>query len=311
MQNKRLVLFGLLCGVLVAMAFCLLPKRNIEEAPTIVVTNFAAYDLARAVLADESKVEMLLAPGAELHNFEPSPQDVEKIREAQLLIYNGGESELWVERILDDDNGHDVISAMRLMDYAQLKDEELVEGMVADEEESEDEEYDEHVWTSPQNMVVFLDALLAQARDINLEVDEAKATEYRNELVSVDKELRDVVANAARKEIVVADRFPFRYLVDELGLEYRAAYPGCSESTEVNAATLAYLANYVREHRIMVVLKTELSSGKVAEALAHETGVEIRELHAAHNISRDDFEAGVTYADLMKRNVTVLQEALN
>jgi zinc transport system substrate-binding protein len=159
-------------------------------------------------------------------------------------------------------------------------------------------------------MIAMLDAVAEQMRSAEIAVDEAKLADYREKLVAVDNELRDVVDSSAHKELIFGDRFPFRYFVDEFGLEYYAAFPGCADKTEANSATVAFLIQKVREDKVPVILKMELSAGVVAEAIARETGAKVMEFHSAHNISREDFEAGVTYVDLMRRNLAVLREAL-
>ena len=117
--------------------------------------------------------------------------------------------------------------------------------------------------------------------------------------------------NAKRKEIIVADRFPFRYFVDEYGLTYYAAFPGCATDTEANAATIAFLTDKVKNDGIPVVFHIELSNEKICESISESTGAKSELLNAVHNISKSDFEAGVTYIDLMEHNVKVLKEALN
>ena len=310
--KKRLIFFGVSVLAVIAAAFYLVPKYSTEVHPEVVVTNFAAYDLARAVVKNADNIDLLIAPGSELHDFEPSPQDLIKMNEAKLFIYNGGESEDWADRVLET-GAFETTDSLRLMDLVDLKEEEVVEGMVVVEEESEEDEpeYDEHIWTSPRNMMVLLDGVADKMRELDIEIDEEKLTDYRAQLQAVDDELHAVVAGAKRKEIIVGDRFPFRYLVDELGLEYHAAYPGCAEETEVNARAVAFLEDRIRENKIPVVLKAELSVGWIAKVISDETGAEILELNAAHNVSREDFESGVTYVDLMKRNVETLRKALN
>ena len=310
--KKRLLIFGLSVLSIIIGAFYLVPKYAVIDNPDVVVSNFAAYDLARAVVKDEKQVYLLLAPGAELHNYEPSPQDLIRMDEAKLFIYNGGESEDWAEHVLES-GAFETTDTLRLMDLIDLKEEEIVEGMVAEDEETDEgePEYDEHIWTSPLNMIALLDGVADKIRDAGIDVDEEKLADYRKQLQNVDNELHAIVDGAKRKEIIVGDRFPFRYFADELGLKYYAAYPGCAEETEVNARTVAFLEERIREDEIPVAFKTELSAGWIADVIAKETNTEMLTLYAAHNVSRDDFEKGVTYVDLMRRNVEMLRKALN
>ena len=302
-------------------------KNNKNNKLTIISTSFPGYDFARAITKDNDNVEvkMLLKPGAEMHDFEPTPQDIKNIKNSDIFIYVGGDSDEWIEDVLDDIDT-DKTKIIKLMDLVNIVEEEHVEGMEEhhhdeDDEEHEEEheheeeiEYDEHVWTSPINAITITNKLKDEVVKIdneNKELYEKNASNYVNELTNIDNEIKDIVKNGKRKEIIFGDRFPLRYFVDEYGLSYYAAFPGCSEQTEASAKTISFLINKVKEDKIPVVFHIELSSGKIANAIAKETGAKVLEFKTAHNISQKDFDAGVTYVDIMKDNIKVLKEALN
>lgn len=301
-------------------------KNNKNDKLTIISTSFPGYDFARAITKDNDNVEvkMLLKPGAEMHDFEPTPQDIKNIKNSDIFIYVGGDSDEWIEDVLDDIDT-DKTKIIKLMDLVNVVEEEHVEGMEEhhddDDDENEEEheheeetEYDEHVWTSPINAITIINKLKDEVVKIdndNKELYEKNASNYVNELTNIDIEIKDIVKNGKRKEIIFGDRFPLRYFVDEYGLSYYAAFPGCSEQTEASAKTISFLINKVKEDKIPVVFHIELSSGKIANAIAKETGAKVLEFKTAHNISQKDFDAGVTYVDIMKDNIKVLKEALN
>jgi zinc transport system substrate-binding protein len=275
----------------------LLNKIRNDNKILIVATNFPAYDFARAVVGDEVEVKMLLKPGAETHDFEPTPQDIIDIKKSTLFIYTGGESDEWVSGIIENAN-----TPVRMMDAVETV-----------KEEGEDED-DEHVWTNPQNAIKIVkqiyDAAAKELPEYKLKFAENSA-KYESKLLDLDDEFREVVANAKRHTLVFGDRFPLRYFVDEYGLKYYAAFPGCSEQTEADAKTIATLIDVVKSENIPVVFKIELSNSKVADAISAETGAKVLTFNSAHNISAEDFENGVTYVDLMTQNIEVLKEALN
>ena len=288
-------------------------KSNESE---IIVSNFVAFDFARAVAGNTDGLEMLVKPGAEIHDFEPTPSDVLKLKNAKLVIYNGGESDEWIKRLLET-NEVDKNKTLRLMDLVKVKEEELVEGMEEENEagESEEEpEYDEHIWTSPKNAVELVHGIewkISEVKPERAESYKENAEKYVTEILEVDKKIREVVKNGTKKELVFGDRFPFRYFVDEYGLKYFAAFPGCASQTEASGKTVKFLVDKVKNDDIKAVLKIELSSGKLAETIAEEAGgVEVLELNAAHNISQEEFERGVTYVEIMNRNVETLEKAL-
>ena len=283
----------------------------------IVTTLYAPYDFAKNVGGDRVNVKMLLAPGEESHSYDPTPQDIMAIEHCDLFIYNGGENESWVEDILSSlDRDISVIKMMDLIDT--VYEEETVEGMQTEKghehkEEDAHEEYDEHVWTSIDNAVSISEAIyktLADRQPGDRDYFEKNYEEYRNGLIQVKNDIKNVVDNGCRKTIVLGDRFPMRYFVEEFGLDYCAAFPGCSADTEANASTIKFLIDKVRTEKIPVVFKMELSNGNIAKTIAGETQAKTTTLYACHNISADDFKAGTGYIDLMRRNEQALKEAL-
>jgi zinc transport system substrate-binding protein len=290
----------------------------------VVTTNFPPYDFVRAVGGDKVNLKMLLPPAAESHSFEPTPQDIIAIKDCDVFIYAGGESDSWVDGILEsmDTSKMTIISMIDLVD---AKEEELVEGMEPEKEEEtenaespssggEEHEYDEHVWTSPANaelIVHKIDEVLEAKDPANADTFKNKAGDYINKIRDIDNEFKSVVQNGKRKTIVFGDRFPFRYFADEYGLTYFAAFPGCSTETEPSVQTVNFLINKIKEEKIPVVFHIELSNEKMADTIAEATGAKKLLLNACHNISKEDFEKGVTYVDIMKQNVSALREALN
>lgn len=299
---------------LVGLTGCNKDKSN--DKLTIISTSFPGYDFARSITKDNDNVEvkMLLKPGAEMHDFEPTPQDIKDIKNSDIFIYVGGDSDEWIEDILNDINT-DKTKIIKLMDLVNVVPEDVIEGMEEDEEEIEEEiEYDEHVWTSPINAITITNKLKDEIFKIdsdNKELYEKNTNSYVSELTNIDSQIKDIIKNAKRKEIIFGDRFPLRYFVDEYGLSYYAAFPGCSEQTESSAKTISFLIDKVKEDKIPVIFHIELSNGKIAETIAKETGAKVLEFNTAHNISMSDFDAGVTYVDIMKDNIEVLKEALN
>lgn len=283
---------------------------------SVVATIFAPFDFARQIAGDCASVTMLLPPGAEAHSYEPSPKDIIDIQNCDVFIYVGGESDAWVADVLNSVG--DGVRTVTLMDCVDVVEEEQVEGMEAETPESGDAskgpEYDEHVWTSPRNAVL----ICAKICDALCEADPANADTYRtncdnyvDELNKLDAAFTDVVANGVRKTIVMADRFPLRYFTDAYGLTYYAAYPGCSDDAEPSAATVAFLIDKVKTENIPVVFHIELSNEALADTVCEATGAKKLLFSACHNVTKEQFESGVTYLDLMWDNVAALKEALD
>jgi zinc transport system substrate-binding protein len=309
----------LICICSVVFAGGTKDEKTANGKMTITATIFPPYDFTRAIAGDKVNLTMLLPPGAESHSFEPTPRDIIGIQKSGIFIYIGGESDAWVDRILDSIDTRNM-KIIRLMDTVEVVEEEIVEGMEDEEEDpllalgiEPEPEYDEHIWTSPKNAVRIVGAIrdaLCAADAANADFYRSNAASYSAKLNELDAAFQAVVATAKRKTIVFGDRFPFRYFADAYGLAYYAAFPGCSTETEPSAATVAFLINKMRAEQIPVVFHIELSNERMADTIAGETGAKKRLFHAAHNISKRDFDSGVTYLELMTRNVAVLREAL-
>ena len=315
-----------------------------DDRFTIVAVNFVGYDLARTIVGDRAEVKMLLSPGEETHSFDPTPADIIDIQNCDIFLYVGGESDDWVRNILSSMEGNDM-TALSFMDHASLYEEEHKEGMMEsrghhhehgescehdhgheEPEEPEDDhdtitdgdrehnEYDEHVWTSVRNtmhLVEEIEELVCEKDPENAEFYHQNAEFYLDELDKLDAAFHEVTDSAERNWILFGDRFPFLYMMKEYGLDYYAAFPGCSSETEPNAATIAFLIDRGKEENISVILKESLSNGNIAVAISEEVGADVMTMYACDNIPAKDFEQGETYLSLMQKNLEVLKEALN
>lgn len=347
--KKLWAIFGLVL-VVGLLVFLVLNREKFEQKKySVVSTSFPGYDFARAVTKNTNiSTKMLVKPGAETHTYEPTPQDIIDIKNADMFIYVGGDSDTWVEKILKDVDTKKT-HVVKLVDLVSTVEEEIVEGMEDEnehdhghadhdhdhdhdhdydhkhdhdhdheshahkhdhDEEEEGPEIDEHVWTSPKKAMEIVKKIANVASEIDAD-EKTKindnAEKYVAEIAQVDKDLHQAI-DGKISEIVVADRFPFRYFADEFGLKYAAAFSGCSEQTEASAKTISFLINEVKQDKVKKIYKIELSNGKIAETVSKDTGAEVLELHSAHNVTADDFSKGVTYVDLMKRNLAALSK---
>lgn len=328
-MKKKIIVFISLLILVVGVTGCTqnTAAKNSDSSGkiSIVTTIFPVYDFARAVVADQAELMMLVKPGAEVHSYDPSPADIIKIQDADVFIYIGGENDAWVSTILDsmDTSNKKII---RLMDVVKPVAEETVEGMEAEEEPVANDntgkepapaeveiEYDEHIWTAPKNAILMVNEIAAVVAEIdtkNADTYTKNAADYTAQIQAVDDEIAKIVAASPNKLLVFGDRFPFRYFVDEFGLEYKAAFPGCSTDTEASAGTLAYLMNTIKEKNIKYVYYIELSNQNIAKAISEQTGAQLLLLHSVHNVTKDDFEAGATYVSIMQQNVESLRKGL-
>lgn len=311
---KRLLCALLTALMLLSLCGCTASYEKSDKLQ-VVCTLFPYYDFARVIGGDDVDVTLLVAAGRETHSFEPTPLDVIRVSKADVFLYNGGESEQWVDGILSS-AGKDIPVTAAMMDLVDLESEEIVEGMQVnghDDEDSDEMEYDEHIWTSPvlaRSICWGICGALCKADWDHAEDYIARTWDYIAQLEELDAAFREVVANGQRDTLVFGDRFPLLYFCKTYGLNYRAAFHGCAGDTEPSLTTLKYLIDKVNDEHIPVVYTIELSSQKVAQAIAETTGAKVVTFHSCQQVSRDEFDSGMGYLDLMWDNVEALREGL-
>ena len=304
----------ILLAMLLCINFCACGEATDREGEglSVVTTLFPAYDFARVIGGDRVQETLLVPPGTETHSFEPTAKDMVRVHTADLFFFNGGESEAWVEEILESTED---LCALSMLDCVEALEEEVKEGMqeIAEEEEEEGPEYDEHVWTSPKNAILICEALCEELCALDAEGEStyrANLAAYTEELKALDESFREIVDKGHFRTVIFADRFPVRYFVEEYGLDYFAAFPGCAEDTEPSARTVAFLIDRVREEGLPAVFYIEFSNEKMADEICEDTGCKKLLFHSCHNISADELKSGATYLQLMRRNAEALKEAL-
>ena len=293
---------------------------------SVVCTTFPQYDWVKEMIGDEAEkfeLTLLLDNGVDLHNYQPTAEDIAKIGSADVFIYVGGESDQWVDDALKEATNKDmkVINLLEVMGD-KVKEEEVVEGMQAEEEEGEEgeeeeKEYDEHIWLSLKNASVLVPAISDVLQSVATE-DAEKIAEncdaYVQKLSELDKEYEQMVQSATHKTVIFADRFPFRYLVDDYSLDYYAAFVGCSAETEASFETVTFLAGKVDELQVPAILVIENSDQKIAETVRENTtgkNQEILEMDSLQSVTNDDISDGFNYLKAMQENLDVLKQALN
>ena len=309
---KRLIII-LICTLLIFMLVVLPLFSSVDfyknDSLSIVTVGFAEYDFARQIVGDKAEVTMLLSAGQESHTYEPTPADVLKIEQCDIFVCGGGESEAWVERIIDSTAPD--MSVIKMMEVCTLKENEHSH---SDEQEGHYHgEYDEHVWTSPVNAKLITEEIykaVCLKDKVNESYYEENKDKYLAELESLHKSFEVLAETSENEYIVIGDRFPLRYLMIEYGINYYAAYPGCSAQVEANPVTIANLNDKITEDEIEVVFKIDLSNGNVARSMCEQTGARLDTLYSCHIISQDDFDSGETYISLMYKNLKALSLAL-
>ncbi|MCR5733019.1 MAG: metal ABC transporter substrate-binding protein [Lachnospiraceae bacterium] len=313
----------------------------------IVTTIFPEYDWVMNILSDnpaDIDVTLLLKGGTDLHSYQPTVEDIAKISDCDLFIYVGGESDAWVEDAISDAVNKDIrsLSLLKLLGD-HLKEEELVEGMQGDEDEDEDDdrnnaaengsgddtdngksddddsekEYDEHVWLSLKNAILLTEGIAAEIEAMdpdNAKTYEQNTKAYVEKLSALDEKYQAAVSDAGTKTLLFGDRFPFRYLTDDYGITYYAAFAGCLAETEASFETITFLSEKMDELGLSSVMTIEGNDHRIAETIVNNTknkDQQILTLDSLQSVTGDDIKNGTTYLSVMEDNLKVLTKALN
>ena len=349
-MKRYLALFFALALILVFPS-CSGEKQDSDKL-SVVTTIFPQYDFARAVaseVADRVELTMLLPPGSESHDYEPSIADLALIESCDLFICVGGETDSWVDGAIEAVGGD--VNVLRLVDLVPLlaeaengiienshehehddegkhdgsEHEHTEDGISAvesgrgendmsiHEEQKSHAEYDEHVWTSPENAVLITKAIcdaMCTAEPSLADSFRRGAERYIGVLEDLSGRFSALAESAVQHTVYFADRFPFLYLTDFMGLDFCAAFAGCSSDSEPALSTIYAMTEALKASDSKVIFTTEFSSKNAASVIARECSLQVTELHSCHNVSKEDFERGVTYAELMEKNLDALTEAL-
>lgn len=329
------IIIAVLCMLLTAGALAGCGEKNKSEKNadlSIVATIFPGYDWVREIMGDEAEnadITMLMDNGTDLHSYQPTADDISKISQCDLFIYAGGESDEWVKDALKQAENKDmkVINMMEMLGDS-VKTEEVVEGMESEHDHDHDEdgdhhdsdqevEYDEHTWLSLKNAEMICEAIendLSSLDPENKDIYKKNSEEYISKLSELDSKYQKTVDDAARKTVLFGDRFPFRYLTDDYGLDYYAAFVGCSAETEASFKTVKFLAEKVDELDLPCVMTIEGSDHKIAETIIRNTAdkdQKVLTMDSMQAVTASDLKDGKTYLSVMEKNLEALKEALN
>ena len=329
------IIIAVLCMLLTAGALAGCGEKNKSEKNadlSIVATIFPGYDWVREIMGDEAEnadITMLMDNGMDLHSYQPTADDISKISKCDLFIYAGGESDEWVKDALKQAENKDmkVINMMEMLGDS-VKTEEVLEGMESEHDHDHDEdgdnhdsdqevEYDEHTWLSLKNAEMICEAIendLSSLDPDNKDIYKKNSEEYISKLSELDSKYQKTVDDAARKTVLFGDRFPFRYLTDDYGLDYYAAFVGCSAETEASFKTVKFLAEKVDELDLPCVMTIEGSDHKIAETIIRNTAdkdQKVLTMDSMQAVTASDLKDGKTYLSVMEKNLEALKEALN
>lgn len=337
MKNIKKIISALLALFLMSapalLTGCGRQTAGDEGRWSIVTTIFPEYDWVKNLLgekADRATLTMLLDSGVDLHSYQPTVEDLVKIANCDLFLYVGGESDGWVEDALkntaDRNKDRKVLNLLEILGD-QVKNEEPIEG--AEEEgdpassgneedhghEHEDEK-DEHVWLSLRNARICCEAIAEQLSAMDSENQKVYAENlrtYTEKLSALDRKYSEAVRTGSRKTLLFGDRFPFRYLTEDYGLEYYAAFSGCSAETEASFATVTFLAGKVDELNLPCVLTIQGSTHKIAQTVVNNTTTKDQKIllmDSMQSTTWEDVKNGASYLSIMEKNLEALKTAL-
>ena len=321
---KKLGALLLSAVMMLSVVGCGAAGKSSDAKVKVVCTIFPEYEWTLEIMGDlakDAEITYLLDNGIDLHNYQPTAEDIMKIGSCDLFIYVGGESDDWVEDALKEATNKKM-KVINMLDVigSSAKEEEVKEGMQAEEEEHEEEEegpeYDEHVWLSLRNAKTLCtkisDELCAIDKD-NAKAYKANLADYTEKLDALDSDFKELFDNASEKTLIFGDRFPFRYFTDDYGLDYYAAFVGCSAETEASFETITFLAGKLDELGADTIYTIENSDSRIAESVIDSTkskDQKIAVLESVQSVSKEQMDEGVTYLSLMQKNYDTLKADL-
>lgn len=289
------ILFTIALVVIFGIAL-FVPINKHSQYPKIVVSIFPLYDIVKNTIGDEAtEVKLLIKPGTELHDYEPTPEDIAAIKNADVIIYNGGESEEWIKTIVNQTEDLTIIRAMDFIDLLQ---------------ESSDE-YDEHIWTSPKNVIRLSDGISAELQKIYPNLSSAiknNSAKYTEDWKELDKKFQDLSRKKQENTIVIADHFPFAYFINEYKFDYTSAYIGCSHDAEPSAAKISEIIDKINTEHIPAIYTIDSTKNRTAETIKKSTNAKILLLYSGEEITIDDYQANKTLLDMFNENYLAIKE---
>jgi zinc transport system substrate-binding protein len=313
MTKYKKTAFYLICLILGVLCITGCSKKTQSDSGKlqIVTTLFPNYDFAKQIAGDKADVTLLLKPGVEAHDYDPTPSDIIAVNKADLFIYTGENMETWASQVIDAIESQRVTIVDTSAGITLIKTDADEEG--EEEDSSHQHQYDPHIWTNPKNAITMVNTILEaiiKKDPANEEYYRKNAEEYIARISEVDSELRDVAQNSKYDTIYFGGRFAMLYFVQEYGLGYLSAFDSCSSETEPSAKLVTNIVEAMKKNNAKVVFYEELTDPKTAQAIADEVDGTALLLHSCHNVSAEDFKNGVTYVDLMEQNVENLKIAL-
>ena len=337
---KKICAFAIIFALFMMFVACGVDSE--KKAPankkfSVVASIYPQYDWLKNVIgerADAVDLKLLIKNGMDMHSYKPSAKDIATIAGADMVVYVGGESDEWIEKALEatPKEGRIAVNMMKVLGD-RVKEEEIVEGMQAEEQvhakvtepaeatsehhHHEEVENDEHIWLSVVNAKILVSRLaeaLAQIDTANAETYKANAASYTAKLNELDDAYATAVAGANNKTILFGDRFPFRYLVDDYGIKYYAAFVGCSAESEASFETITFLASKMDSLALPAIITIDGGNGKIARAIldASKKSKEapVLTLNSMQSVTDDQIKKGADYVSIMKSNLDILKQAL-
>lgn len=328
MKNRRNNLFSVWL-FLAALLLCGCSGEHANDKVTVVATLFPQYDFARQIAGEYADVVLLLPPGMESHSFDPKPSDMVTISKSDVFIYTGEYMESWAHTIVESlgdktvvvDASHG-IELVREEHFGVEHDHDHEHDNYADEDHHDHDrepgghihEFDPHIWTSPVYAMKMVDNIvrgLCEADEAHADYYMSNAKKYKEELSKLDEDFRQFSQGLSERTLFFGGRFAMTYFVREYGFDCISAYPDCSAESEPSIQAVMEIIEEIKWHGAKAVYYEELTDPKVARTIAEETGVKLLLLHSAHNVSKEDFDSGVTYIDLMRQNLANLKEGMD
>lgn len=287
------------------------------DLPYVVTTLFPQYDFVRQIAGPYVEVVLMVPPGVEPHAYEPTPRDMVGLEDAQAFIFTGELMEPWAKKVIAAVKSDQLLVVDLSEGLTLLETSEDHGGHDEDDDgedhEEEDHHEDPHIWLDPLNAKKMVEDIIETLVEIAPEHEAVFRDKGQTYLASLDQFHQDALAmveQAKVKTIVSGGHFAFGYFANRYGLTFLSPYIGFSPDAEPTPQSIAKLIEWLKANQVHYIYHEELVDPKVATIISEETDAKLLELHAAHSLSKEDFESGVTYLEIMYRNLEQLSRGL-
>lgn len=308
-MKKVISIFVILIS-LVTLSSC--NENTDNDKLTVVTTIFPIYDIVREIADDTVNINLMIAPGQDIHSYDPSTEDIINVKKSDLFIYIGDNMETWASSLTEDTQNKDML-VVEIVEDERIKLSSLEHHEHTGEHHHHDHNVDMHIWTNPYYVLIMVELITKALVEINPSCKDtyySNSEKYIQEINGIIDDIKDIVDEKKRDTLYFGAPFAFYYFTTAFGLEHRTVYDTCSIEVEPTIDKILAMNKEIIDKNVPVVYTKELLNDSIARKIIEGSNAKLVLLHSGHNVSKEDFERGITFLEIWHNNVEALKEGL-